>query len=88
MLNSRPEDFYQLYAGPEKERPQVVEDAARAVMGVGTGLGESILVREKSAGKKWLALHTEGGYADFAPHNPTEFALLLFLQYRMAIYQR
>ncbi len=73
--------MYQLYMGPEAEKPQLVEDATRAVMGLGTGLGESVLVKEKSGDKRWMAMHTEGGYCDFPPHNPLEFELLQFLQY-------
>jgi len=48
-------------------------------MGVGTGLGESILVKDKNG--KWTAIHTEGGYADFPPHDDFEYEHLKHLQY-------
>jgi len=69
--------MYQL-CGPEVEQPRVLENSIRAVMGVGTGLGESILIRNNAG--RWEAIHTEGGYADLSCHDEKEFALLKYLQ--------
>lgn len=77
MLTSSPGDMYQL-CGAEVAQPRVLDGAAKAVMGVGTGLGESILVRSGTG--KWQAVHTEGGYADFPCHDEEEFELLKYLQ--------
>ncbi|MCK5237291.1 MAG: glucokinase [Deltaproteobacteria bacterium] len=48
-----------------------------AVMGVGTGLGEAMLVR---SGKKYVPCATEGGHADFAPATAAQTGLLLYLK--------
>ena len=82
MISSAPEELYQLYNGPEENKPKVVDNAIKAVMGVGTGLGESILICDKTG--KWDAIHTEGGYADFPAHDEQEFELLKHLQYFIA----
>jgi len=47
-----------------------------AVIGAGTGLGEALLAWS-DAGP--VAIASEGGHADFAPHDATEFALLEWL---------
>ena len=44
-----------------------------AVIGAGTGLGEALLTW---ADGHAIAIASEGGHADFAPHDATEFALL------------
>eukprot|EP00826_Nyctotherus_ovalis_P019703 TRINITY_DN1610_c0_g1_i2.p1 TRINITY_DN1610_c0_g1~~TRINITY_DN1610_c0_g1_i2.p1 ORF type:complete len:186 (-),score=34.83 TRINITY_DN1610_c0_g1_i2:182-739(-) len=66
--------------GPEVEQPRVLDNATKAVMGVGTGLGESVLIRDRTG--RWKAVHTEGGYADFPCHDEAEFELLKYLQKR------
>lgn len=84
-MSSKPSELYQIYNETEEEKPKVTEDAViKGVMGVGTGLGESILVKTKAG--KWEAIHTEGGYADLPPHDEEEFALLQYLQYFSMIY--
>ena len=50
-----------------------------AVLGAGTGLGESFLVW---TGTRYLAVATECGHADFAPHTALELRLLEYLQER------
>jgi glucokinase len=48
-----------------------------AIIGAGTGLGEALLTWD---GDTPVAIATEGGHADFAPSNETEFALLEWLR--------
>jgi glucokinase len=50
-----------------------------AVLAVGTGLGEATLVHD---GKRYRALPSEGGHADFAPATDDEIGLLTFLRGR------
>ncbi|HJQ84938.1 MAG TPA: glucokinase [Candidatus Binatia bacterium] len=64
----------------------VVLNAGRAVPGgtiaviaAGTGLGQAGLVWD---GRRWLALASEGGHADFAPRSEQEIALLRHLSRR------
>ena len=52
---------------------------ARLVIGPGTGLGVSGLVRSST---HWLPLSTEGGHVDFAPTNDLEIDLLRWLRTR------
>jgi glucokinase len=59
-------------------RPHVVPpEPSIAVMALGTGLGEAMLVWD---GKKYRALPSEGGHADFAPTTDDEIELLKFLR--------
>ncbi|WP_097458792.1 glucokinase [Mangrovitalea sediminis] len=51
----------------------------RLVIGPGTGLGVSGLVRTKAA---WVALSTEGGHVDFSPRDDVEFGVLRILRER------
>lgn len=67
----QPEDLATLQAGEDVPR------GTRAVLGAGTGLGESILL--------WLeghyqALPSEGGHVDFAPADSDQIGLLQYLQ--------
>ena len=48
-----------------------------AVIGAGTGLGEALLTW---CGDSPIVIASEGGHADFAPHDATEFALLEWLR--------
>lgn len=59
----------------------------RAVIGAGTGLGESFLVW---CGDRYVAVATEGGHKDFAPTDANQAALLQFLreQYRVVGVER
>ncbi len=50
-----------------------------AVLALGTGLGEATLVHD---GKRYRALPSEGGHADFAPFTDDEIGLLTFLRGR------
>jgi len=53
-----------------------VEHGTVAIIAAGTGLGEAGLVWN---GRRWLALASEGGHADFAPRSEREIALLRHL---------
>lgn len=59
----------------------------RAVVAVGTGLGEAMLVPGRGG---WVALPTEGGHTDFAPRNVLQRNLLIDLQreYEHVSYER
>jgi glucokinase len=48
-----------------------------AVIAAGTGLGEAILYWD---GNKHLPIATEGGHCDFAPQNPLQDKLLVYLR--------
>lgn len=73
------------YAIPHLGSEQVTEllhgeadpDGVRAVIAVGTGLGEALLVPDPAG---FLALPSEGGHADFAPRNALQRRLLARLQ--------
>lgn len=73
------------YAVPQLRPEQVTPllpgapDAAgvRAVVAVGTGLGEALLVPDPAG---FLALPTEGGHTDFAPRGALQRRLLAHLQ--------
>lgn len=56
-----------------------LENANRAILAPGTGLGEAILFWD---GSRHVPSATEGGHADFAPRNDTEIELLRFLKKR------
>jgi glucokinase len=53
--------------------------APRAVIGAGTGLGQTLLVWERD---RYEALPTEGGHVDFAPTDELQMDLLRFLTER------
>ncbi len=83
------------YALPHLRAEQVTQilpgDAdpcgVRAVVAVGTGLGEAMLVPGRDG---YVALPTEGGHTDFAPRNALQRRLLAELQrvYRHVSYER
>ena len=56
-----------------------VEDAPRAVLGPGSGLGVSGLIR---AGSQWVALTGEGGHTTMAAASPRESAVLDMMRRR------
>ncbi|MFT3698047.1 MAG: ROK family protein [Kofleriaceae bacterium] len=63
--------FAVLQDGPRPERATI------AVVAPGTGFGESLLFHD---GKRYHALASEGGHADFAPTSDEEVELLKFLR--------
>jgi glucokinase len=68
------------HLGPEQVTPllpgQADPDGVRAVVAVGTGLGEAMLVPDPAG---FLALPTEGGHTDFAPRSALQRRLLAHL---------
>lgn len=54
-------------------------DGPRGLIGAGTGLGQAVLVRDRSG---WTALASEGGHADFGPRNAVEDRLVAFVRKR------
>jgi glucokinase len=77
----RPEQVAPLLEGPAEPR------GVRAVVAVGTGLGEAMLV---PGGDGFVALPTEGGHTDFAPRSALQRRLLAELQrvHRHVSYER
>jgi glucokinase len=57
--------------------PAPIPGATIAVIAPGTGLGEALLV---SDGRRYRALPSEGGHADFAPGTDDEIELLRYLR--------
>ena len=55
------------------QQGEVDENAPRAVIGAGTGLGQALLFPEADG---WRVVATEGGHADFAPTDPMQILLL------------
>ena len=55
-------------------------NATRALMAVGTGLGEALLVWD---GRQYRVFPSEGGLADFAPRTDREIQLLIHLKTRL-----
>ncbi|MFH1680068.1 MAG: glucokinase [Candidatus Eisenbacteria bacterium] len=69
-----PEDLFTLQEGAP------VPGGPVALVGAGTGLGEAFVLRIGGAVR---VFPTEGGHADFAPRNETEFGILRFLERRI-----
>jgi glucokinase len=74
MLTLPPEGFTVL----QPERARTLQGTI-AVIAPGTGLGEATLVHD---GKRYLALPSEGGHADWAPGTDDELDLWRFLRER------
>jgi glucokinase len=55
-------------------------NATRALMAVGTGLGEALLVWD---GRQYRVFPSEGGLADFSPRTDREIQLLIHLKTRL-----
>ena len=56
-----------------------VQGATRALLGAGTGLGQSILFWD---GNRYRVVPSEGGHSDFAPHTDEQIELLRFMRKR------
>jgi glucokinase len=67
------EDFVVLNQGTP------VQGASRALLGAGTGLGQSILFWDDS---RYRVVPSEGGHSDFAPHTDEQIELLKFMRKR------
>lgn len=59
---------------------KVIPETPIAVIGAGTGLGESFLIGRDG---KYLVFPSEGGHTDFAPSNELEIQLLKYLQKKL-----
>jgi glucokinase len=73
VLGLSGEDLYPL----QQVEPQA--QAPIAVIGAGTGLGESFLIWQQG---RYKVFSSEGGHADFAPRTELECQLLLYLRER------
>lgn len=82
QTSSPPERIEPSPAGRSKSStrpPAPNAHAPIAVLALGTGLGEATLIHD---GKRYRALPSEGGHADFAAHTDRELELLKFLRQR------
>lgn len=70
LLNLPEQQFVELNADAQRQPGNI------AVLAAGTGLGEAIVAWD---GARHHVLASEGGHADFAPHNEQEIALLRHL---------
>ncbi len=61
----------------QKGKPE--KDKAKAVIGVGTGLGKTILYFDKNR-KSYLSLPSEGGFSDFPAQTKEDIELLDFIK--------
>jgi len=71
VLTLAPEQFLTLQAGVPKP------GANMALIAAGTGLGQALLIAE---GQDYRVVASEGGHADFAPHDEVDVDLLRFLR--------
>jgi len=71
LLTLAPEQFLTLQAGAPKP------GANMALIAAGTGLGQALLIAE---GQDYRVIASEGGHADFAPHDEVDVDLLRFLR--------
>jgi glucokinase len=73
MLHLQEQDFIELNPNAEAQTGNI------AVIAAGTGLGEAMLHWD---GEKYHPIATEGGHCDFAPQNPQQDQLLVYLRSR------
>lgn len=73
VLQLKESELFTLQAGEKQE------NSAMAVIGAGTGLGQSFLVNVEG---KYQVFSTEGGHSDFAPRNELEWELLKYLKHK------
>jgi len=92
LLNDLEATAYGILDLPENDRLTLQsgmarEHAAIAVIAAGTGLGEGALIWD---GRRYRAMPSEGGHADFAPRNEVEMDLLRFLltKFKRVSYER
>jgi glucokinase len=71
VLTLAPEQFLTLQAGVPKP------GANMALIAAGTGLGQALLIAE---GQDFRVVASEGGHADFGPHDEVDVGLLRFLR--------
>ncbi len=92
LLNDLEATAYGVLNLPAKDRltlqqGEALKHAAIGVIAAGTGLGEGALIWD---GKRYRAVPSEGGHADFAPRNELEMDLLRFLltKFKRVSYER
>jgi glucokinase len=68
-----PKDLVMVNAGTPRTQ------ANRAIVGAGTGFGKCIMVWNRQL-DRYTACASEGGHADFAPHNVLEMDLIHYIQ--------
>ncbi len=92
LLNDLEATAYGVLNLPAKDRRtlqhgETLKHAAIGVIAAGTGLGEGALIWD---GKRYRAVPSEGGHADFAPRNELEMDLLRFLltKFKRVSYER
>lgn len=56
----------------------ILKNGPIAVVSIGTGLGESVLIWD-DGNRRYKTLSSEGGHKDFAPHSPLEMELYSYL---------
>src|SRR5262249_59634767 len=71
VLTLPPEQFLTLQAGAPEAGGNM------ALIAAGTGLGQALLIAE---GQDFRVVASEGGHADFGPHDEVEMDLLRFLR--------
>jgi glucokinase len=59
-------------------------NGAKAVLGPGSGLGMSVLIRSPEARDAMVVLPSEGGHGDLAPGSPLELEILQILSNQLA----
>jgi glucokinase len=72
MLHLQPSEL-----APLSNAGQAVRPGNMAIIAAGTGLGEAMLIWD---GSRHIAVASEGGHADFAPHTDQELELLRYLR--------
>ncbi|AFZ54912.1 glucokinase [Cyanobacterium aponinum] len=71
IINLKESELFTLQEGEKNNNSPI------AVIGAGTGLGQSFLIPEKN---KYRVFATEGGHSDFSPKNELEWQLLKYLK--------
>ncbi len=76
VLTLKESDLFTLQIGEKQDNSPI------GVMGAGTGLGQSFLVKFED---KYQVFSTEGGHTDFAPTNELEWQLLNYLKQQLKL---
>lgn len=76
VLTLKESDLVTLQIGEKQD------NSPRGVIGAGTGLGQSFLVKFED---KYQVFSTEGGHTDFAPKNELEWQLLNYLKQQLKL---
>lgn len=61
-----------------------VPGAPKLLIGTGTGLGQAVITKSGPDGK-YIVSPAEGGHADFAPRDETEFGFMLYVKSRLKL---